>query len=106
MTPGSGAETQAKNALAYQPATTLNIYTCKPGQNLLGWSVFRWSSQAGTNQDGVVIHYGSLPNGYLSPYNLGGTATHEVGHYLGLYHTFQGGCDTGTCSNSGDLVCD
>jgi hypothetical protein len=106
MTPGTGAETQAKNALAVSPGNTLNIYTCKPGQNLLGWSVFPNSSQAGTNQDGVVIHYGSLPNGYLSPYNLGGTATHEVGHYLGLYHTFQGGCDTGSCSTTGDLVCD
>ena len=106
MLPGTGKETQAKNALAINPGGALNIYTCKPGQNLLGWAVFPWSSQAGTNQDGVVIHYGSLPGGYISGYNLGGTAPHEVGHYLGLYHTFQGGCDTGTCSASGDLVCD
>src|SRR5262245_54192137 len=106
MTPGSGAETQAKNALAINPGSALNIYICAPGQSLLGWAVFPWSSQAGTNQDGVVIHYGSVPGGYLSPYNLGGTATHEVGHYLGLYHTFQGGCDTGSCSTTGDLICD
>ena len=106
MTPGTARETQAKNALAISPGSALNIYICKPGQNLLGWAVFPWTSQAGTNQDGVVIHYGSLPGGYLSPYNLGGTASHEVGHYLGLYHTFQGGCDTGTCSATGDLVCD
>jgi hypothetical protein len=106
MVPGSRAETQAKGALSVSPGSTLNIYTCKPGQNLLGWAVFPWTSQAGTSLDGVVIHYGSLPNGYLSPYNLGGTATHEVGHYLGLYHTFQGGCDTGSCSTTGDNVCD
>jgi len=106
MTPGSGAETQAKNALAINPAGALNIYLCSPGQNLLGWSVFPWDAKAGTNQDGVVIHYASLPGGTLSPYNLGGTATHEVGHYLGLYHTFQGGCDTGSCSTTGDLICD
>jgi hypothetical protein len=106
MTPGSNAEFQAKNALAINPGGALNIYLCSPGQNLLGWAVFPWTSQAGTNQDGVVIHYASLPGGTLSPYNLGGTASHEVGHYLGLYHTFQGGCDTGSCSTTGDLVCD
>src|SRR5438093_1344523 len=106
MTPGTQREAQAKNALSINPGGALNIYICKPGQNLLGWAVFPWTAQAGTKQDGVVIHYGSLPGGYLSPYNLGGTASHEVGHYLGLYHTFQGGCDTGTCSATGDLVCD
>jgi len=106
LTPGSRAEIRAKDALATNPGGALNIYVCKPGQNLLGWSVFPWSSQAGTSQDGIVIHYGSVPGGYLSPYNLGGTATHESGHYLGLYHTFQGGCDAGSCTASGDLVCD
>ena len=106
MLPGTGKETQAKNALSITPESALNIYTCKPGQNLLGWAVFPWSSQAGTKQDGVVVHYGSLPGGYISGYNLGGTAPHEVGHYLGLYHTFQGGCDVSSCSTSGDLVCD
>jgi hypothetical protein len=101
MTPQTGTETQAKNALAVSPATRLNIYTCKPGQSLLGWAYFPNSFPESDKRHGIVIHYGSLPGGYLTAYNQGETATHEVGHYLGLYHTFQGGCTA-----PGDLVDD
>jgi len=92
MTPQTNKETQAKNALAISPATRLNLYTCKPGQNLLGWAYYPNSFPETDKRHGVVVHYGSVPGGYMSAYNQGDTATHEVGHYLGLYHTFQGGC--------------
>jgi hypothetical protein len=105
MTPGSRNEQQAKAALVVNPTGSLNLYTAAPGQNLLGWATFPWNLAGNPSMDGVVIHYGSLPGGYLSPYNLGGTASHEVGHWVGLYHTFQGGCGS-DCATTGDLVCD
>ncbi|MBI3538698.1 MAG: zinc metalloprotease, partial [Candidatus Eisenbacteria bacterium] len=91
MTPGTGKEKAAKQALAIDPAHRLNLYTCAPGQNLLGWAYFPWSAPESNVIHGVVIHFESLPGG-VAPYDLGKTATHEIGHYLGLLHTFQGGC--------------
>jgi len=92
MTPGSRNEKTAKATLAVDPTHRLNVYTCKPGQSLLGWAYFPNSYPENNTLHGVVFHYGSVPGGYLSAYNEGETLTHEVGHYLGLYHTFQGGC--------------
>lgn len=91
MAPGTGKERAAKRALAVDPARHLNVYVCAPGQNLLGWAYFPWSAPESDPIHGVVVHYTSLPGGE-APYDLGRTATHEVGHYLGLFHTFQNGC--------------
>ena len=85
-------EVAMKSALKRGGSTELNIYSTSGG-GFLGWSYHpRIVATKDAVLDGVVIHYGSMPGGPIGNYNLGYTATHEVGHYLGLAHTFQKGC--------------
>lgn len=76
------------------PSTTLNIWACTIGGGILGYAQFPGGSSA---TDGVVIDtkYFGLSSTSSYPYNLGRTATHEVGHWMNLRHIWG---DT-TCGN-------
>jgi hypothetical protein len=93
-----------KRALHRGNRRTLNLYINGGGprnEPVLGWSRFPWQYRAAPRLDGVSVNFAALPGGKASGYNLGDTAVHETGHWLGLFHTFEGGC-----RGDGDLVHD
>ena len=95
--PGGNTDTVLKPATYWDASRYFNIWSVQfSNTTLLGFAQF---PNGPASSDGVVIGYqffGSsddpnvtLPN---STFDLGRTGTQEVGHYLGLFHTFQGGC--------------
>tara|TARA_R110002073_G_scaffold118918_5_gene259244 strand:- start:171012 stop:172259 length:1248 start_codon:yes stop_codon:yes gene_type:complete len=96
------------NTLAWDTNRYLNIYTNNGGGALGYVPDLPQGGIAGSNSDRVVILESTFGrNAPFSPFNLGRTVTHEVGHYLGLWHTFDNGCGTTSgCYTSGDRICD
>jgi hypothetical protein len=103
--PGGVEEHSMKAALRTGGTNALNFYSTTAG-DYLGWAYLPdISTKPGqADLDGVVIDWESIPGTsttYAGKYDQGETATHEVGHWLDLEHTFYRGCSSG-----GDFVAD
>jgi hypothetical protein len=90
-------DTQMKRRLHRGNQRTLNIYINgggPKGSPVLGWSRFPWQYHVTPKLDSISINVAAMRGGAAKGYNLGDTVIHETGHWLGLFHPFQGGCST------------
>lgn len=98
-----GNDYAMKKALRKGSYRDLNLYYLSDLGDNLGYCYFPTNASPGDSNfiiDGCNIVASSTP-GHDGPYGLGKTTTHEVGHWFGLLHTFQGGCN-----GAGDQVDD
>ncbi|KAF4122958.1 Secreted metalloproteinase [Geosmithia morbida] len=100
-----GDEYGMKSALRKGSYSDLNLYFLDSlSGGSLGYCYFPQYAPQGSDAfvlDGCAIQASTIPGGSASGFNEGLTAVHETGHWLGLFHTFQGGCD-----GAGDEVAD
>ena len=101
---GANDEVKSKKSGGVDPWPTdryLNVWVCNLGQGLLGYAQFPGGP---AKTDGVVILYTAFgtKGAVKAPFNKGRTATHEIGHYLGLRHIWG---DRNDCSGN-DFVAD
>lgn len=99
-------------AIAWDPVRYLNIYT-NTAANARGYVPFPPAQNpagVGTRVDRVVINWQAFGRPGPVPDHAGGrTATHELGHYFGLFHVYFGGCGDSAapaCYSTGDTICD
>ncbi|TFK24282.1 hypothetical protein FA15DRAFT_704724 [Coprinopsis marcescibilis] len=90
------AEKEMKQQTRIGGGNTLNVWTIGMSR-ALGYAHYPWTSVI----EGVVMRYSVFP-GNGDNFRFGKSLTHEVGHWLGLYHTFEGD----NCFGTGDFVDD
>jgi len=94
--------------LAWDTNRYMNIYTnavpCCYGYAYVPQS----GGVVGQSIDRIVLWWEAVGRDPTAgwPGNTGRTATHEAGHALGLWHTFDSGCGSASCYTTGDLICD
>jgi hypothetical protein len=108
-------DSTVKPSTIWDPTQYMNMWSVNFGGtslDLLGYAQFPSTGTATANTDGVVAGYNFFGSSSIypaasvtAPYNRGRTMTHEVGHFLGLYHTFQGAC-SGENATAGDFCAD
>jgi len=96
---GSGKDKKMKTALKVGGPETLNIYSAKLGQNLLGYAYLASDAAQVGVLDGVVVPYQSLPGRSFDILSWGAPPTPAGGAWFDLFHTFDGGCQ-----GDGDFV--
>jgi len=102
--PGSPAEKEMKAKHHIGDARTLNVYTVIFNDTTLSLGASSMPSYYYRKPkfDGVILRHTTLPGGSMKNFDMGRTLTHEVGHWLGLFHTFEGGCTDGIGDNIAD----
>lgn len=95
-----------KDLVRWDPTQYINIWvvasitSASAGAGVAGYAYL--ASSHGEPNDGVVCEAGTFGVDAAQE----GVLIHEMGHYLNLYHTFEGGCGNGDCLSDGDQVCD
>lgn len=97
---------QLKQLSYWDNTRYLNMYIVKSINGSSGIAGYASFPGGPPDEDGIVVRYNYFGStGAIAAGSNGRTTTHEIGHWLGLYHTFNNGCGTDVC-NDGDYVCD
>jgi len=112
LTVGGDVNSAIKKQINWDHTRYLNIWVIKEiGRQssgngyIIGFATFPWATNSVDN--GIVIRADYVGNiGIANRGYAGRSLTHEVGHWLGLLHPFQGGCGSNNCARSGDRICD